>query len=80
MQYAATANNQERKKIKPSYNQVEKLSGECQCSDSKKKHQPGINTQVVVEARVMLWICVEVTTAQKVDQIAEHPQNCRQPV
>jgi len=63
---------------KRSYDQAEKLSRECENSDSQKKHQPGINTQVVVETRVVLWVSVEVTAAQKVDQISQHPQQCRQ--
>jgi len=34
---------------------------------------------VVVEARVMLWVRVEVTTAEKMNKIAEHPAERWQP-
>ena len=71
--------NQERVKTKPSYDQAEKLPRECQTNDSQEKHQPGINTQVVVESYVVLWISVEVTTAEQVDQVAQHPQQRWQP-
>jgi len=46
-----------------SYGQAEKLSRECQKYESKNEDQPGVDTEVVVETRIMLWISVEVTTA-----------------
>jgi len=65
-------------KTKLPYNQSQKLSRESHKCDSHNKYQPGINAQMVVETGVMLWISVEVTTAQKVDEVAKHPQKCRQ--
>ena len=62
-----------------SYEQAEKLSRECQKHNGQNEQQPGVNTQVVVESNVVLRISVEVTTAQKMDQVAKHPQKCRQP-
>jgi len=77
--HLAYSDKQERVKTKPSYDQAEKLPRECQRNDSQEKHQPGINTQEIVKSYVMLWISVEVTTAEQVDQVAQHPQQRRQP-
>jgi len=61
------------KKTKLPYNQSEKLSRKSHKCDGQNEHQPGINTQMVVETSVVLRVSVEVTTAQKVDQVAKHP-------